>query len=77
MYKIQSILFYKKKYSLLDAIDFLMRHNYKIKKLDETKNYYRFRQYDPNYLKKRGYSRVISKKIGKGILFIIYYTKQI
>ena len=44
-----------------------------ILKVDETKNKYRFRQENPNLLKKKGYQKVITKKINNHIEFIIYY----
>ena len=67
---IQSILF-KKSYGLNKCIKWLIKHNYKYNKIDETNNFYRFRQKQPN--KKYNY---ITKKINKNIEFIIYYDKN-
>lgn len=73
MYKIQSILFNKTKYNIDKALKFLVDNKYKHNKVDETDKFYRFRQIEPDYLKKQGYNKVVTKKIGKGIEFIIYY----
>jgi hypothetical protein len=70
---IQSVIFDKSYISLDDAITWIIQHNFKILKVDETKNKYRFRQENPNLLKKKGYQKVITKKINNYIEFIIYY----
>jgi hypothetical protein len=73
MYKIQSVLFDKDKYTLKEAVRFLINHNYRHSKVDETENFYRFRQIDPYMLAGEGYKTVVTKNIGDGIKFIIYY----
>jgi len=70
---IQSILFDKHLWSLQDAIMFLEEHGYKHNKVDETDQYFRFRQISPSILRKKGYTIFRSKKTKKGIVFILAY----
>ena len=44
---VQSVLFKKADYSLSEAIKKLLEMGFDFTKVDETTNYYRFRQYDP------------------------------
>ena len=73
MYKIQSILFDKHNYTIRDALHFLTEHKYKHNKVDETDEFYRFRQIEPNLLRRQGYTRIRTKEIARGLKFIIYY----
>ena len=53
MSTIQAIIFNKSLYTLNDAIDWLVSHNFKpIKKVHETVNFYRFRMKKPMKEKK-------------------------
>lgn len=76
---IQSILIPKSKYSLDEAKEYIKQH-YKLKKVDIPQNtaFYRFRQYDPRYLKeKKGLTSVktlVDKKTG--INKIIFYLES-
>lgn len=67
---IQSILFDKSKWTLEDAYNWLIEHDYKTdfhgKPVDITSKHYRFRQEEP-----RKEYRYITKNIGDGIEFII------
>lgn len=74
-YHIQSIIFKKLVYNKRQAIQFLKKNGFRYNKLDETENFYRFRQLDPNQLKELGFSIVRTKEISNGISFIIYYKK--
>ena len=74
MYKVQSVLFNKNAFTKEVAIDFIHRNGFKLKKIDETNKFYRFRQFTPAYLKKQGYNHVITKKMG-GVEFIIFYKE--
>ncbi len=51
MSKIQSVLISKRYFQLPDAIEWVIRHNFKHYKLDITPHYYRFRQFNPNKYK--------------------------
>jgi hypothetical protein len=72
-YKIQSVILKKKYFSLEDAIQWVIEHGYKVKKIDETKKFYRFRQITPATLKKNGYTEFRTKKLDKEIDLIIAY----
>ena len=52
MSDIQSVIIDKRSFSLAQAINYINLHGYKLKKIDETANYYRFRQLDPELFKK-------------------------
>jgi hypothetical protein len=74
-YQIQSILFEKPYYTRDEAINSMINLKGKLRKIDETKDYYRFRQLEPANLKKRGYNQVRTKEVSKGMKFIIYYRE--
>lgn len=44
---IQSIIFLRTKWTKQKAINWLIEHNHKHNKVHITKNFYRFRQYEP------------------------------
>ena len=71
---IQSILFNKNDYSILEAVKWLKLHKFKVHRLDITKHFLRFRQYEPIYLKNRGFTHYANKFIenNKIILVIAY-----
>lgn len=74
MYKIQSILLNKDYYTLKEATKFIIDNKFKVKKVDETENWYRFRQVAPNTMKKNGYTKLRTKVILPDVLqFIIGY----
>jgi DNA gyrase/topoisomerase IV subunit B len=64
---LQTILLPKNKFTLEEVNKYLKENNFKNSKIDITNNYYRARQKDPRYLKKKGFSNVktlINKKTG-------------
>jgi hypothetical protein len=74
MYKVQSVLFNKSKFSLYLCKQWLKEHQYKDKDLEAETNFYHFRQFNPTSLKKQGYTEFRTKKLGKsGIVLIIAY----
>jgi hypothetical protein len=75
-YKIQSILI-KNDLTLDEATQYIIDHKYKIKQIDVTDNFYRFRQLSPDYLKRLGFTKYISKIINDKpkIELIIAYQK--
>lgn len=73
LYKIQSVLFNKNKINLNEAIKWLLNNGYKVKKVDETKNLYRFRQISPSSLKKQGYTVYHNHKISDIIMLVLAY----
>ena len=73
-YKIASIYLPKKNYTLENAKSFLKKHGYKINKVDDENNYFKFRQLTSQTLRKYGYFDYRTKHLGKsGILLIIAY----
>lgn len=74
--KVQSVLFNKEVWNLENALMYLLSHGYKFKKLDESENYFRFRQYNPPYLKKLGYDNYKDKKLSDGVILVIAYPNN-
>ena len=66
---VQSVIIEKKFFSLKEAKEWILSHGYYIFKIDETKNYYRFRQQDPSR-----YKHYFTKNVAKGVDFIIGYN---
>jgi len=61
---LQSILLNKNRFSLKQAVQYLYLHGIReIKKVDETDDWYRFRQVNPEMLKERGYTKFRNKVI--------------
>ena len=74
-YKVQSIVFEKDQIALQEAIDWVVTHGDKIKKIDETETQYRFRQLDPSYLKRIGYKEYRTKKLNDIVSLILVYKE--
>lgn len=74
-YRVQSILFDKSKISLEDAIDWIVNHKDKIKKIDETETQFRFRQLEPSYLKRIGFTEYRTKKLNDIVSLVLVYKK--
>lgn len=72
-YKLQSVLLSKSYYNLTTAIEWIHSHGLELNKVDETKDFYRFRQIHPTYLKREGYTKFITKKLNPYIDLIIAY----
>lgn len=71
---IQSVLVDKDKYNLVDAILYILKNDYKADKIDESDNYYRFRQKEPLLLDKKGFDNYKTiKGLDEGIKIIIAY----
>lgn len=71
---IQSVLIDKNKYDLIDAILYILKNNYKANKIDESNNYYIFRQVEPLILDNKGFNKYKTiKGIEEGTKFIIAY----
>lgn len=65
---VQSVLIPKNKFTLEKAKKYIKDNNYKLKKIDITNNYYRFRQEDPEKFDEKKY---FTKEINDGIKLII------
>jgi hypothetical protein len=72
-YKVQSIVFEKDMIHLQEAIDWVVSHGDKVKKIDETETQYRFRQLNPNYLKRKGFKFFRTKKLNDIVSLILAY----
>ena len=72
-YKVQSIVFEKDKIDLQEAFDWVVSHGDKVKKIDETETQYRFRQLNPDYLKRKGYTEFRTQKLNDVVSLIIAY----
>ena len=62
-YKIQSVLINNNIYTLDEATQWIKDNKFKIKQIDITDNYYRFRQLNPKYIERLGYNKYITKKL--------------
>jgi hypothetical protein len=72
-YKVQSVYFKKRKFSKEQAISWLLSHNYKFIKIHETDDYYKFRQNDPEQLKKEGYTDYKNISLNNGVILVLVY----
>lgn len=72
-YKVQSIVFDKNQIGLQEAIDWVISHGDKVKKIDETDTQYRFRQLSPDYLKRKGYTDFRTKRLNDVVSLILVY----
>lgn len=72
-YIIQSVIIDKNKFELIDALLYVLKNKYKANKIDETINYYRFRQVEPLKIDKMGYDKYKTVEIDEGIKLIIAY----
>lgn len=74
-YKVQSIVFDKSQIDLDEAINWVISHKDKIKKIDETDTQYRFRQLEPSYLKRIGFTEFRTKRLNDVVSLVIAYKK--
>jgi hypothetical protein len=72
---VQSIIFKKDNFTLPQAREWLAKNGYKTE-VDEKENTYRFRQEDPEEVKRSGFKHYITKPLGNsGIELVIGYKK--
>ena len=72
--KIQTILFSKDKWTKRKATAWLKKHNYSNKGVDDKPDTLRYRQLDPAYIDKIGYTQYITKPLGdSGVSLVIVY----
>lgn len=71
-HKIASVYIPTSKYSLEEAKAFLLTHKYKVKHIETSDNYYKFRQLSSQTLKKHGFNDYTAKEIDNtGIVLIL------
>jgi hypothetical protein len=75
-YRLQSVLFDRSTFNEHDANEWLTSHNLKNKGVDIKDKYLRYRQLNPAYLRRLGYTEYRSININKNILYIIAYKKN-
>ena len=73
MYKLQSVLLSRQGFKLEDAVRWLVKNGFDVKKIDATEHFWRFRQINPSLLRKEGYSKFRTKDIEPHIKFIFAY----
>lgn len=67
---VQSVVIPKTVMNKSQATQWVKNH-YELKKIDETRGAYRFRQYEPKLLKRLGYNRYFTKRLENGIDLVI------
>ena len=60
-YKVQSVIFNNKIWSIIDAANFLLNNDFEVIEIDESDNYIIFKQIDASVLKQLGYT--VYKKV--------------
>ena len=74
---VQSIIFYKNKFTKQQASTWLKKHNFKNSGVDIKANTLRYRQEDPATLKKQGYKNYHNKPLGEsGITLVLVYKDE-
>ena len=74
-YKVQSLLFDKSQISLQDAMDWVISHKDKIKKIVETETQYRFQQFSQDYLRRKAYTEYRTKRLNNVVSLVIAYKR--
>lgn len=69
---LQSVVFDKEFFTKNKAIKWL-KNNYYKSDCDTKDNTFRFRQRNPDYLRRIGYKKYRTKKVADGLFFIIAY----
>lgn len=76
MYKVQSVVIKKiNDNDLNKSANWIIKNGFNLKKVDETKNTFRFRQLDPASLRREGYNNYINKPISNDVSLVIAYKK--
>jgi hypothetical protein len=70
---VQSVIFSVLNFNVQDSTEWLKKHGFKYNKLDITDNYFRYRQENPEKLKKKGYTTIRTKDLNNGVELIIFY----
>lgn len=75
-YKVQTIVFDKSKITVHKAAEWLIKHNYSIEKgVDETDTQLRFRQLEPSYLERAGYTEYRTKPLNNIVSLVLVYKR--
>ena len=74
-YKVQSIVFEKDHIGLQEAVDWVVSHGDRIKKIDKTATQYRFHQLSPTYLNRIDYKVYKVKKLNDIVSLVLVYKE--
>ena len=72
-YYVQSVLFKKPEYSKNKAEDWLHKNKFINNGVDNKKNFLRYRQIDPEYLRINGYTRIVTKRLNNNVYLVLAY----
>ena len=64
---LQSVLFSKNYFNKREALKYCNELGYNHEKIDETENFYRFRQIDPDLLRRYGFNKYHTKQLNNGV----------
>ena len=71
-FKIQSVNFNKTKVTLDDCFNYLCEYGFKVKNSYETETEYCFIQYNPTYLRVKGFSKKVIHDFIDGEIKLVY-----
>ena len=74
-YKIQSVIFNNKIWSIIDAANYLLNNDFEVIEIDESDNYIIFKQIDESVLKQLGYTVYKKVRLNKTGIEIIQVFK--
>ena len=74
-YKIQSVIFNNKIWTIIDAANFLLNNDFEVIEIDESDNYIIFKQIDESVLKQLGYTIYKKVRLNKTGIEIIQVFK--
>ena len=76
-YKIQSVIFNNKIWSIIDAANYLLNNDFDVIEIDESDNYIIFKQIDASVLKQLGYTVYKKVRLAKSGIEMIQVFKPI
>ena len=74
-YKIQSVIFNNKIWTIIDAANYLLNNDFDVIEIDESDNYIIFKQIDASVLKQLGYTIYKKVRLNKTGIEIIQVFK--
>ena len=74
-YKIQSVIFNNKIWTIIDAANYLLNNDFDVIEIDESDNYIIFKQIDESVLKQLGYTVYKKVRVNKTGIEIIQVFK--
>jgi hypothetical protein len=77
-YVVQSVIFDKDKYNIVEARRWLVRNGHFVTPVDSKGEFYRFRQLRPEVVDKMGFTEYRTKELGDGsVKLVLVYKKKI